>query len=69
MVWRCLAPFRTRIAELVLAEAILLMRGIPEKSAKAHRDEWQKTAKILMKFVLGKRSVLWVCSNIGAQLA
>jgi len=40
------APYsNTRsVAELVLAEAIMLMRGIPEKSAKAHRGEWSKSA-------------------------
>jgi D-3-phosphoglycerate dehydrogenase len=41
------APYsNTRsVAELVLAEAILLMRGVPEKNTCAHRGEWQKTAK------------------------
>jgi Phosphoglycerate dehydrogenase and related dehydrogenases len=36
------APYsNTRsVAELVLAEAILLLRGIPEKNAKAHRGAW-----------------------------
>lgn len=40
------APFsNTRsVAELVLAEAILLMRGIPMRNAAAHRGEWIKTA-------------------------
>ncbi|WP_159822561.1 phosphoglycerate dehydrogenase [Colwellia sp. 20A7] len=40
------APFsNTRsVAELVLGEALLLLRGIPEKSAKAHRGEWLKSA-------------------------
>ncbi|MEN8668823.1 MAG: phosphoglycerate dehydrogenase, partial [Ketobacter sp.] len=40
------APFsNTRsVAELVLAEAILLLRGIPEKNAVCHRGGWQKTA-------------------------
>ncbi|HFC29864.1 MAG TPA: phosphoglycerate dehydrogenase, partial [Oceanospirillales bacterium] len=40
------APFsNTRsVAELVLAEIIFLMRGIPQKNAAAHRGEWQKTA-------------------------
>ena len=41
------APYsNTRsVAELVLAEAIMLMRGVPEKSAKAHRGQWMKSAK------------------------
>lgn len=40
------APFsNTRsVAELVLAEIILLMRGIPERNAIAHRGGWIKTA-------------------------
>ena len=40
------APYsNTRsVAELVLAEAILLLRGIPEKNAVAHQGNWQKTA-------------------------
>lgn len=40
------APFaNTRsVAELVLAEIILLLRGVPAKSAAAHRGEWLKSA-------------------------
>jgi D-3-phosphoglycerate dehydrogenase len=40
------APFsNTRsVAELVLAEVIMLMRGIPQRNAAAHRGEWIKTA-------------------------
>ena len=40
------APFsNTRsVAELVLAEAIVLTRGIPTRNAAAHRGEWIKTA-------------------------
>jgi D-3-phosphoglycerate dehydrogenase len=40
------APFsNTRsVAELVLAETIFLMRGIPWRNAQAHRGEWPKTA-------------------------
>ncbi|MDO6721463.1 phosphoglycerate dehydrogenase [Psychrosphaera sp. 1_MG-2023] len=40
------APFsNTRsVAELVLGEILLLIRGVPEKSAKAHRGEWNKSA-------------------------
>jgi D-3-phosphoglycerate dehydrogenase len=40
------APFsNTRsVAELVLAELILLMRGIPQRNAAAHRGEWLKSA-------------------------
>jgi len=40
------APFaNTRsVAELVLAEIILLLRGVPAKNAAAHRGEWHKSA-------------------------
>ena len=40
------APFsNTRsVAELVLAETILLLRGIPQRNAAAHRGGWLKTA-------------------------
>jgi D-3-phosphoglycerate dehydrogenase len=40
------APFsNTRsVAELVLAEIILLLRGIPARNAAAHRGAWLKTA-------------------------
>ncbi|MEQ1949428.1 MAG: phosphoglycerate dehydrogenase, partial [Bryobacteraceae bacterium] len=40
------APFsNTRsVAELVLAELVFLMRGIPQRNAAAHRGQWQKTA-------------------------
>ncbi|HWZ29868.1 MAG TPA: phosphoglycerate dehydrogenase [Bryobacteraceae bacterium] len=40
------APFsNTRsVAELVLGEIIMLLRGIPQRNAAAHRGEWVKTA-------------------------
>ena len=40
------APYsNTRsVAELVLAEAIMLLRGIPQKSAQCHRGGWSKSA-------------------------
>jgi len=40
------APFsNTRsVAELVIGELLLLFRGIPEKSAQAHRGIWNKSA-------------------------
>lgn len=40
------APFsNTRsVAELVIAEAIMLLRGIPRKNAAAHRGQWLKSA-------------------------
>ena len=41
------APYsNTRsVAELVLAEAIMLLRGIPQKSAQCHRGGWSKSAE------------------------
>lgn len=41
------APFaNTRsVAELVLGEMILLLRGVPAKNAAAHRGEWLKSAE------------------------
>ena len=41
------APFsNTRsVAELVIAQAILLLRRIPEKNAMAHRGQWDKSAQ------------------------
>lgn len=64
------APFsNTRsVAELVLAEAILLMRGIPEKNARAHRGEWQKTAKNAYE-IRGKTLGIVGYGSIGAQLS
>ena len=40
------APYsNTRsVAELVIAETIMLMRGIPQKSAQCHRGGWSKSA-------------------------
>lgn len=40
------APFaNTRsVAELVIAEAVMLMRGIPARNAAAHLGQWQKSA-------------------------
>ncbi len=63
------APFsNTRsVAELVLGEALLLLRGIPEKSAKAHRGEWQKSA---VGSVEARGKVLGIVGygHIGTQL-
>lgn len=63
------APFsNTRsVAELVIAEAILLLRGIPEKNANAHRGVWQKTAKQSYE-LRGKTLGIIGYGNIGAQL-
>ena len=63
------APFsNTRsVAELVIAEAILLLRGISAKNAAAHRGEWQKTALNAYE-IRGKRLGIVGYGNIGTQL-
>jgi D-3-phosphoglycerate dehydrogenase len=64
------APYsNTRsVAELVLAEAILLLRGIPEKSAKAHRGEWLKSANNSYE-IRGKKLGIVGYGSIGTQLS
>jgi len=63
------APFsNTRsVAELVLAEIILLMRGIPERNAAAHRGEWLKTAAGSRE-VRGKKLGIVGYGHIGTQI-
>lgn len=63
------APFsNTRsVAELVLAEAILLLRGVPEKSTRMHRGQWNKSARSSFE-VRGKTLGVIGYGNIGAQL-
>ncbi|MFT4767259.1 MAG: D-3-phosphoglycerate dehydrogenase [Glaciecola sp.] len=63
------APFsNTRsVAELVIAEAILLLRGLPAKNAAAHRGEWQKSAAHSYE-IRGKRLGIIGYGNIGMQL-
>ncbi len=64
------APYsNTRsVAELVLAEAILLLRGIPEKNAKAHRGVWLKSAKDSYE-IRGKNLGIIGYGSIGTQLS
>src|SRR5579863_9464854 len=63
------APFsNTRsVAELVLAEAIMLMRGIPQRNAAAHRGEWIKTAAGSRE-VRGKTLGIVGYGHIGTQV-
>src|SRR5690606_6527772 len=56
------------VAELVLAQAILLLRGVPEKSAKAHRGEWIKSAKNSYE-IRGKKLGIIGYGNIGTQFS
>ena len=63
------APFsNTRsVAELVLAEIIMLMRGIPHRNAAAHRGEWIKTAAGSRE-VRGKTLGIVGYGHIGTQI-
>lgn len=63
------APFsNTRsVAELVIAEAILLLRGVAQKNAAAHRGEWQKSAANSFE-IRGKKLGIIGYGNIGMQL-
>ncbi len=64
------APYsNTRsVAELVLGEAILLLRGIPDKNAKAHRGEWEKSAANSFE-IRGKTLGIVGYGSIGSQLS
>jgi D-3-phosphoglycerate dehydrogenase / 2-oxoglutarate reductase len=64
------APFsNTRsVVELAIAEMIMLIRGIPDKSAKMHKGVWDKSAKGSFE-VRGKKLGLVGYGNIGAQLS
>ena len=64
------APYsNTRsVAELVLAEAIMLYRGIPEKNATVHRGGWGKSAKNSHE-VRGKTIGIVGYGSIGSQLS
>ena len=63
------APFsNTRsVAELVIGELLLLLRGIPEANAKAHRGIWNKNAKGSFE-ARGKKLGIIGYGHIGMQL-
>jgi D-3-phosphoglycerate dehydrogenase / 2-oxoglutarate reductase len=63
------APFsNTRsVAELVLAEAVLLLRGIPAKHMKLMQGAWEKSAKNSFE-IRGKTLGVIGYGNIGSQL-
>ena len=63
------APFsNTRsVAELALAEIIMLMRGIPRRNAAAHRGEWHKSAAQSHEFRVKTRGIVGY-GHIGSQL-
>ncbi len=64
------APYsNTRsVAELIIAEAILLLRGIPEKNAICHRGGWQKSAAGSFE-IRGKTLGLIGYGSIGSQVS
>ena len=64
------APYsNTRsVAELVLGEAILLLRGVPAKNAAAHRGGWLKTAENAYE-IRGKTLGIVGYGSIGTQLS
>lgn len=64
------APYsNTRsVAELVLGEAILLLRGVPEKNAVAHRGGWLKSAEDAYE-IRGKTLGIVGYGSIGTQLS
>ncbi|OFY65336.1 MAG: D-3-phosphoglycerate dehydrogenase [Bacteroidetes bacterium RBG_13_43_22] len=64
------APFsNTRsVAELVIAECIMLMRGIPEKNALAHNKIWQKSVRNAVE-IRGKNLGIIGYGHIGSQVS
>jgi len=56
------------VAELVLAEAILLLRGVPAKNASAHRGGWLKSAENSYE-IRGKTLGIVGYGSIGTQLS
>ena len=64
------APFsNTRsVAELVIGQSILLLRGIPGKNALLHRGVWDKAAKGSFE-TRGKKLGIVGYGNIGSQLS
>lgn len=64
------APYsNTRsVAELVIAEAIMMLRGIPEKNARAHEGGWLKSASNAFE-ARGKTLGIVGYGSIGAQLS
>jgi D-3-phosphoglycerate dehydrogenase len=64
------APFsNTRsVAELVIAEIIMLMRGIPEKNALAHQKIWNKSFNNSVE-IRGKTLGIIGYGHIGTQVA
>ncbi|NMC04848.1 MAG: phosphoglycerate dehydrogenase [Candidatus Lokiarchaeota archaeon] len=55
------------VAEMVLGEIIMLLRGVPEKNAQLHRSIWQKGSPRSHE-VRGKKLGIIGYGNIGTQL-
>src|SRR5699024_374888 len=55
------------VAELVLGEAILLLRRIPEKNARVHQGFWDKSAEGAFE-ARGKTLGIVGYGNIGSQV-
>ena len=64
------APYsNTRsVAELTIGEIVMLMRGVPDKSANAHRGVWEKSASAATE-MRGKTLGIVGYGNIGSQLS
>ncbi len=64
------APYsNTRsVAELSIAEIIMLMRGIPERNAQCHRGGWNKSAENSYE-IRGKKLGIVGYGSIGTQLS
>ena len=64
------APFsNTRsVAELVIGEIVMLLRGVPAKSASAHQGGWDKSAEGSYE-VRGRTLGIVGYGNIGSQLS
>lgn len=56
------------VAELVVAEIVMLLRGIPERSVAVHRGEWPKSAKDSYE-MRGKVLGIVGYGHIGSQLS
>lgn len=64
------APYsNTRsVAELSIAEIIMLMRGVPERNAQCHRGGWNKSAENSYE-IRGKKLGIVGYGSIGTQLS
>lgn len=64
------APFASTrsVAELTIAEIVMLLRGVAQKSASAHEGKWLKTA-IGSYEVRGKKLGIVGYGHIGAQVS